>query len=81
MTEYEACIIELDVVLELKIKKLDVYMNFMLIISQMKKECKTKDEKLRLYHDYLLKLANEFKEIKSTCRAEIRISLLMHWQP
>ena len=30
----------------------------------MKVEWKTNDEKLKTYQDYLLKLANEFKEIK-----------------
>lgn len=32
----------------------------------MKGEWQAKDEKLRLYQDYLLKLANEFEEIKFT---------------
>jgi hypothetical protein len=38
MTEYEAYIFELKVVLELKIKKLDVYEDSMLIIYHVKGE-------------------------------------------
>jgi ribonuclease HI len=64
--EYEACIIGLEAALELKAKKLEVFGDSLLIICQVKGEWKTKDEKLKLYQNYLLRLANEFEEIKFT---------------
>jgi len=66
MIEYEACIISLKAVLELKIGKLDVYRDSMLIICQVKRKGQTKNEKLRSYQNYLLKLASEFDKIKFT---------------
>jgi len=38
----------------------------MLIICQVKEEWQTKEEKLRLYQEYLSKLAGEFEEIEFT---------------
>jgi ribonuclease HI len=38
MVEYEACILGLEAALELKIKKIDVYGDSMLIICQVKGE-------------------------------------------
>jgi ribonuclease HI len=64
--EYEACIIGLEVALELKAKKLEVFGDSLLIICQVKGEWQTKDEKLKLYQNYLLRSANEFEEIKFT---------------
>src|SRR4030067_3157563 len=64
--EYEACILGLEAALELKIKKLDVYGDSMLIICQVKGEWQTKEEKLRPYQEYLSKLAGEFEEIEFT---------------
>jgi ribonuclease HI len=66
MTEYEAYIISLEAALELKVKKLEVFRDSMLIICQVKKGWQTNDEKLKPYQNYLLKLANEFEEIKFT---------------
>jgi ribonuclease HI len=48
--------------LELNIRKIDVYGDSMLIICQVKREWKTKEEKLRSYQEYLFKLAKEFEE-------------------
>jgi len=64
--EYEACIIGLEAALELEAKKLEVFGDSLLIICQVKGEWQTKDEKLKLYQSYLLKLADEFEEIKFT---------------
>jgi ribonuclease HI len=64
--EYEACIIGLEAALEIKAKKLEVLRDSLLIICQVKGEWQTKDEKLKLYQNYLLKLASEFEEIKFT---------------
>jgi len=38
LAEYEACILGLEAVLELKIEKIDVFSNSMLIICQVKGE-------------------------------------------
>ena len=42
MIKYEACILGLEVTLELNIKKIDVYEDSMLIICQVKGEWQTK---------------------------------------
>jgi len=47
--EYKACMIGLEVVLELKTKKFDIYGDSMLIICQVKGEWRTQNEKLRLH--------------------------------
>jgi len=65
-TEYEACILVLKAALELKIRKIDVYGDSMLIIYQVKREWQTKKGKLRSYQEYLSTLAEEFEEIKFT---------------
>jgi len=65
-TEYKACIFGLEPALELKIKKLDIYGDSMLIIFHVKGEWQTKDEKLRPNQEYLSKLVKEFDEIKFT---------------
>jgi ribonuclease HI len=62
--EYEACIHGLEAALELKIRKLGVYGDSMLIICQTKGEWQTKDEKLKPYQEYLSKLAENFEEIE-----------------
>jgi ribonuclease HI len=62
--EYEACIHGLEAALELKIGKLEVYGDSMLIICQTKGEWQTKDEKLKPYQEYLSKLAENFEEIE-----------------
>ena len=64
--EYEACILSLEVALEMNIKNIDVYRDSMLIICQVKGDWQTKEEKLRPYQEYLSKLAREFEEIKFT---------------
>jgi len=47
--EYEAYILSLEAALEMKIRKVDVYGDSMLIICQVKGEWQTKEEKLRPY--------------------------------
>lgn len=46
--------------------KLKIYCDSMLIIYEVKGDCKTKYEKLNLYKEYLTKLVYEFGEIKFT---------------
>jgi hypothetical protein len=43
-----------------------MYGDLMLIIHQVKREWKTKKEKLRRYHEYLSKLAWWFEELEFT---------------
>jgi ribonuclease HI len=62
-TEYEACMLGLEAALELRIRKIDVYSDSMLIIYQVKGEGQTKEEKLRPYQEYLSKLVEEFEEM------------------
>jgi len=64
--EYEAFIHGLEGALEMRIGKLEVYGDSMLIICQVKGKWQTKDEKLRPYQDYLSKLAESLDEIKFT---------------
>jgi hypothetical protein len=47
--KYKACMIGLEVVLELKTKKFDIYGDSMLITCQVKREWCTKNKKLKLY--------------------------------
>jgi ribonuclease HI len=53
----------LETALELKIIKINVYGDSMLIIFLIKKEWQTKKEQLRPYQEYLSKLAKTFEEI------------------
>jgi ribonuclease HI len=64
--EYEACIHGLEAALEMKVWKLEVHGDSMLIICQVKGEWQTRDEKLRPYQEYLSKLAESFDEIEFT---------------
>jgi len=47
--EYEECIYDLKSALEIRVRKLDVYNDSMLITCQVKGEWHTKYEKLKLY--------------------------------
>jgi len=62
--ENKACIIGLKATLKLKIKKIDVYGDSMLIICQVKGQIKKK--KLRCYQQYLSKVVKTFEDIEFT---------------
>ena len=64
--EYEACILGLQVALEHDVRKLHVHGDAILVISQVNSDWKTKDPKLVPYHEYLLKLIEEFEETRFT---------------
>jgi ribonuclease HI len=66
MAEYEACILGLKMALEQKVTHLHVFGDSLLIISQIKGEWKTRDEKLIPYFEYLERLTEEFDEIEFT---------------
>ena len=58
MTEYEACVIGLQAIIEKKIKKLTIYGDSALVICQLNKEWETKDSKLVPYQEFMKGLIN-----------------------
>ncbi|XP_075640424.1 uncharacterized protein LOC142612194 [Castanea sativa] len=56
-TEYEACIMDVQAVLGIGVKELEVYGDSALIISQIQNKWKIKEERLMPYHEYLQKWA------------------------
>jgi len=63
MTEYEARTIGLKVALQKGIQCLDVYGDSALIIGQVRRKWKVKDEKLQPFHAHLEELASQFQDI------------------
>ncbi|XP_050908370.1 uncharacterized protein LOC127121993 [Lathyrus oleraceus] len=63
MEEYEACIIDIKVVIDLHIKNLEVYIDFDLVICQIKGEWETWDSKLIPYRTYVRGLIKYFDDI------------------
>ncbi|KAK5846906.1 hypothetical protein PVK06_003207 [Gossypium arboreum] len=63
MAKYEACIIVISAAIEHKIKVLEVYKNFALVIYQLKGEWEIRDPKLINYRKLVLKLIKEFDDI------------------
>ncbi|PKI69672.1 hypothetical protein CRG98_009943, partial [Punica granatum] len=66
IAEYEACILGLQVAIDLKVKELEVFEDSMLTIFQTFKQWKTKDLKLVPYHEYLEELTENFEDISFT---------------
>ena len=62
-TEYEACIMGLQVSLGRGVKELEVYGDSALIISQVQNKWKIKEEGLIPYHQCLQKWASKFSKI------------------
>lgn len=63
MTEYEVCIFGIEAAIGLKIKILEVYGDFALVISQVKGDWEAHDPKLIPYKEHLLKLIPYFDKI------------------
>ena len=63
-TEYEACIMGLQVALGLGVKELEVCGDLALIISQIQIRWKIKEERLMPYHECLQKWASKFSKIQ-----------------
>ena len=63
-TEYETCIMGLQVALDLGVRELEVYEDSTLIISQLQNKWKIKEERLMPYHQCLQKWASKFSKIK-----------------
>ena len=62
--EYEACIADLEVALELGAKRLDVIWDLNLVVFQAKGDWKVKEEKMRIYHQTLDLLIPRFERLK-----------------
>ena len=63
ISEYKAYILGLEATIDLRIKNLEVFGYFALVISQVNGEWDTKHPKLVPYRDHVLKLSAEFTEI------------------
>lgn len=63
ISEYEACILDLQLAIDMEVRKLQVYGDSTLIILQTKGFWRTRDSELILYHGFLEELLKEFEEI------------------
>lgn len=63
MAEYEACIYNIEEVIDLRIKFLEVYEDSSLVISQVRGDWETQDKKLIPYRDHMVKQIPYFDEI------------------
>ncbi|XP_050918502.1 uncharacterized protein LOC127135921 [Lathyrus oleraceus] len=63
MAEYEACIFGIEAKIDMRIKILEVYMDSSLVISQVRGDWETCDQKLVPYKEHVLKLIPYFDEI------------------
>ncbi|XP_050919624.1 uncharacterized protein LOC127137185 [Lathyrus oleraceus] len=63
MAEYEACIYGLEAEINLRIKILEVFGDSALVISQVKGDWETRDNKLIPYKEHIRKLISYFDEI------------------
>ncbi|XP_050885487.1 uncharacterized protein LOC127091027 [Lathyrus oleraceus] len=62
MAEYEACIFGIKVVIDLRIKILEVYRDATLVVSYVKRDWDTRDHKLIPYKEHVLKRIPYFYE-------------------
>ena len=60
IVEYKACILGLEIALELGIRRMEVFGDSNLVIRQIQGDRKTRDVKLRPYHAYLEFLVRRF---------------------
>ncbi|XP_022156749.1 uncharacterized protein LOC111023589 [Momordica charantia] len=63
MAEYEACSMGVQAAIDMKVKKLKVFGDSMLVIHQLGGEWETRDTKLLPYKQLITELSQEFKEI------------------
>ena len=63
MAEYETCIIGLQVAIEKKIKSLEVFRDFALVIYLLREDWETRDSKPVIYCEFVTKLIKGFDEI------------------
>ena len=63
MAEYEAYVLGLQVAIEKKIKRLNVYGDSVLIICQLNGEWEIRDSKLVPYQEFIKKMIDQFEKI------------------
>lgn len=63
MAEYEACILGIEIDIDLRIKILEAYGDSALVIIQVKGYYEARDHKLILYNEHVLKLIPYFEDI------------------
>ena len=66
MAKYEACIARMETLQELGVKEAKVFGDSTLVIAQMQKLWKVKEEHLRPYQQYLEDLTKTFDKIEYT---------------
>ena len=66
MAEYEACIAGMEALWELRVKKAEVFGDSTLVIAQVQKLWKVKEEHLKPYQQYLEDLTKTFDKIEYT---------------
>ena len=66
MAEYEACIAEMEALRELRVKEAEVIGDLTLVIAQVQKLWKVKEEHLKPYQQYLEDLTKTFNKIEYT---------------
>ncbi|KAJ9678147.1 hypothetical protein PVL29_022899 [Vitis rotundifolia] len=64
IVEYEACILGLEIALELGIRQVEVFGDSNLVLRQIQGEWKTRDAKLKPYHAYLELLVRRFDDLE-----------------
>ncbi|XP_022156966.1 uncharacterized protein LOC111023794 [Momordica charantia] len=63
MAEYEACSMRVQAAIDMKVKKLKVFGDSMLVIHQLREEWEIRDTKLLPYKQLITELSQEFDEI------------------
>ncbi|XP_050888975.1 uncharacterized protein LOC127094154 [Lathyrus oleraceus] len=63
MEEYEVCIYSIEATINLRIKILEVYIDYALVISQVKGDWATRDSKLIPCREHIMKMIPYFDEI------------------
>ena len=66
IVEYEACILGLEMTLELGIRHMEVFGDSNMVLRHIQGEWKTRDVKLRPYHAYLELLVERFDDLRYT---------------
>ena len=66
MAKYEACIARMETLQELGVKEAKVFGDSTLVIAQMQKLWKVKEEHLKPYQQYLEDLTKTFDKIEYT---------------
>ncbi|WKA08944.1 hypothetical protein VitviT2T_026626 [Vitis vinifera] len=66
IVEYEASILGLEIVLELGIRQMKVFGDSNMVLRQIQGKWKTRDVKLRPYHEYLELLVGRFDDLRYT---------------